>query len=78
MLLKLLVDRKSESTLPPRVSSSREGCNLAKRAAATCAQISTPQGGAFTCVSGGDAGGAEAGAHSYLSGARQLPQLRYL
>lgn len=43
-----------------------------------CTDIYSPQGGAFTCVSGGDVGGAEAGAHSYLSGARQLPQLRYL
>lgn len=34
-----------------------------------CADIYSPRGGAFTCASGGDVGGAEAGAHSYLSGA---------
>lgn len=47
-------------------------------AVATCADIRSPLGGAFTCVSGGDAGGAEAAAHCYLSGAQRLPQLRYL
>lgn len=41
---------------------------------ATCADICSTLGGAFTCVSGGDAGGAR----SYLSGAQWLPQLRYL
>lgn len=43
-----------------------------------CTDIYSSLGGAFTCVSGGDSGGAEAGARSYLSGAQQLPQLRYL
>lgn len=38
-------------------------------AAATCADLCPPLGGALTCVGGGDAGGAEAGAHSYLPGA---------
>lgn len=36
---------------------------------ATCADTCSRLGTVFTWASGGDAGGAEAGAHSYLSGA---------